>query len=275
MPIHLEPLVVPTDHSAPITIRGLLPDTRYTVHVRALRQHGAGVKSEWTTDRNGHLNLCGVYATRGEYSVRLEPATASPGGEPLSRLSFYALPPDLYARRPLRCDFHIHTHYSDGNSPPARMVIRARELGLDVAVITDHNRYPPSLQAMAAGVERPGGDDLRDDGAVEQADLLVVSNPGGFVEGVTLDNLLVVEPRPRNPQLADAFKRIGLAERGEALQAACTDRSRLAKGIGLPAEQESQGGRVDAHRHGVDVPGADDLQQAYPGIAQRVRGAIG
>lgn len=42
---------------------------------------------------------------------------------------------------------------------------------------------------------------------------IVISNPGGFVEGVTLDNLLVVEPRPRNPLLADAIKRIGLAER--------------------------------------------------------------
>jgi ATP-dependent DNA helicase RecG len=42
---------------------------------------------------------------------------------------------------------------------------------------------------------------------------LVISNPGGFVEGVTLENLLVVEPRPRNPLLADAIKRIGLAER--------------------------------------------------------------
>lgn len=42
---------------------------------------------------------------------------------------------------------------------------------------------------------------------------ITISNPGGFVEGVTLDNLLVVEPRPRNPFLADAIKRIGLAER--------------------------------------------------------------
>ena len=44
-------------------------------------------------------------------------------------------------------------------------------------------------------------------------DTLSISNPGGFVEGVSLDNLLVVEPRPRNPNLADAIKRIGLAER--------------------------------------------------------------
>jgi len=40
-----------------------------------------------------------------------------------------------------------------------------------------------------------------------------VSNPGGFMEGVRLDNLLVTEPRPRNPRLADAFKRAGLVER--------------------------------------------------------------
>jgi len=44
-------------------------------------------------------------------------------------------------------------------------------------------------------------------------DGLSISNPGGFVEGVTLDNLLVADPRSRNPLLADVIKRIGLAER--------------------------------------------------------------
>lgn len=42
---------------------------------------------------------------------------------------------------------------------------------------------------------------------------LVVSNPGGLVDGVTLANLLVTEPRPRNRALADAMKRIGVVER--------------------------------------------------------------
>ena len=45
------------------------------------------------------------------------------------------------------------------------------------------------------------------------SDRIEVSNPGGFVEGVRLDNLLVTPPRPRNPRLADAFKRCGLVER--------------------------------------------------------------
>lgn len=44
-------------------------------------------------------------------------------------------------------------------------------------------------------------------------DALVISNPGGLVDGVTVDNLLVTEPRPRNPVLADALKRIGVVER--------------------------------------------------------------
>ena len=40
-----------------------------------------------------------------------------------------------------------------------------------------------------------------------------ISNPGGFIEGIRADNLLDAEPHGRNPALADAMKRIGLAER--------------------------------------------------------------
>lgn len=36
--------------------------------------------------------------------------------------------------------------------------------------------------------------------------------PGGFSAGITIDNILVHEPKPRNPRLAGAFKRIGLIE---------------------------------------------------------------
>jgi len=40
-----------------------------------------------------------------------------------------------------------------------------------------------------------------------------IDSPGGLPEGVRLDNLLVTPPRPRNPLLADAFKRAGIVER--------------------------------------------------------------
>jgi ATP-dependent DNA helicase RecG len=45
-----------------------------------------------------------------------------------------------------------------------------------------------------------------------QHDHLLITSPGGFPEGVTIGNILVHEPKPRNPRLAAAFKRIGLVE---------------------------------------------------------------
>lgn len=53
-------------------------------------------------------------------------------------------------------------------------------------------------------------------GAVQvqlQKNSLSISNPGGFLEGITPDNILTTAPTPRNVLLAEAVKRIGLAER--------------------------------------------------------------
>lgn len=43
-------------------------------------------------------------------------------------------------------------------------------------------------------------------------DHLLIANPGAFPAGITVENILVHEPKPRNPRLADAFKRIGIVE---------------------------------------------------------------
>jgi len=43
-------------------------------------------------------------------------------------------------------------------------------------------------------------------------DHLLIANPGAFPAGITIENILVHEPKPRNPRLADAFKRIGIVE---------------------------------------------------------------
>lgn len=46
-----------------------------------------------------------------------------------------------------------------------------------------------------------------------ERDGMTISNPGGFIQGISYDNLLDAEPHGRNPVLADCLKRIGLAER--------------------------------------------------------------
>lgn len=53
-------------------------------------------------------------------------------------------------------------------------------------------------------------------GAVQvqlQNKAMIISSPGGFPEGVSPSNILTVAPTPRNRILAEAVKRIGLAER--------------------------------------------------------------
>jgi len=42
---------------------------------------------------------------------------------------------------------------------------------------------------------------------------LTITNPGGFMEGVTLENLIHIQPMPRNRSLVDVVKRIGYTER--------------------------------------------------------------
>lgn len=43
-------------------------------------------------------------------------------------------------------------------------------------------------------------------------DHILIANPGGFLPGITMENILVHEPKPRNQLLAEAFKRLGLVE---------------------------------------------------------------
>lgn len=46
-----------------------------------------------------------------------------------------------------------------------------------------------------------------------RSDHLLITNPGGFMPGITLENLIYHEPLSRNPLLVDIFKRLGLVER--------------------------------------------------------------
>jgi ATP-dependent DNA helicase RecG len=61
-------------------------------------------------------------------------------------------------------------------------------------------------------------------------DHLLITNPGGLPDGVTLGNLLVHEPKPRNPRLYEAAKRIGLVEKtGRGIDKIFHDQLRLGR----------------------------------------------
>ncbi len=62
----------------------------------------------------------------------------------------YSLKPDLFARKPYKGDFHMHTCRSDGWETPAYVAGACRRIGLDFVAMTDHRQFAPSLEAQNA-----------------------------------------------------------------------------------------------------------------------------
>ena len=63
--------------------------------------------------------------------------------------------PDITGYRTLKCDFHIHTVFSDGNVWPTVRVDEAWREGLDAISITDHIEYQPHKKDIPTNHNRP------------------------------------------------------------------------------------------------------------------------
>ncbi len=62
--------------------------------------------------------------------------------------------PDILGYKTLKCDFHMHTIFSDGYVWPTVRVDEAWQEGLDAIAITDHIEYRPHKQDLAADLNR-------------------------------------------------------------------------------------------------------------------------
>lgn len=71
--------------------------------------------------------------------------------------SVYALDDDLFGKGIYKADLHMHTTYSDGYEPPELVVVSARNCGMDIVAITDHNNFQGSVVARSK-VEEMGLD---------------------------------------------------------------------------------------------------------------------
>ena len=63
--------------------------------------------------------------------------------------------PDLPGYQTLKCDFHMHTVFSDGRVWPTVRVDEAWRLGLDALAITDHIEYQPHKDDVPTQHNRP------------------------------------------------------------------------------------------------------------------------
>ena len=50
----------------------------------------------------------------------------------------------------MRADLHVHSNASDGTDPPAEVMRRAAQAGLDVVALTDHDTVAGHAEARRA-----------------------------------------------------------------------------------------------------------------------------
>lgn len=129
------------------------PGKKYTFEVCAIEggnpkdfpASGDIKKVETVCTEEGGFDLTNVFTKEQEYRLRV---TAD--NEKNVSFFIYCIKEDLFGRYPLMGDLHMHTYRSDGSEAPAVVAANYRRYGYDFTVISDHQRYYPSLEAIDA-----------------------------------------------------------------------------------------------------------------------------
>ncbi|NMA21464.1 MAG: hypothetical protein GX927_12885 [Lentisphaerae bacterium] len=161
------PLVVPSNQSCEIRIRPRFEHAFFpaaenltVVHlsVDGLEFHRESGEALWEPSENqiqswqlaadGTLHIQSMFLGEQEHIIQVKIRNPQDSGiKTIRSFRVYSVEPDLYALRPLKGDFHIHTNRSDGRECPCYVAARYRQAGFDFAAISDHMRYAPSLEA--------------------------------------------------------------------------------------------------------------------------------
>lgn len=136
----------------PLGVNSAFPEGKaYTVKVLKVNQslphiypeRSGRITLSCTPDADGCIRVSAYFEGEGEYYVNIYD-----GERRVVSLSVYCLHEDMAGRIPLRGDLHLHTCRSDGHDDPVNVVANYRGYGYDFAVISDHSRYYPSLEAI-------------------------------------------------------------------------------------------------------------------------------
>ncbi len=127
----------------------------YTIHVLKTNQGNMGTYPERsgrstvtaTPDADGCLRVTAYFEGEGEHYLNIH---ESADGRRVCTLSVYSLDEDMAGRIPQRGDLHLHTCRSDGHESPVITASNYRGYGYDFMVISDHNRYYPSVECIQA-----------------------------------------------------------------------------------------------------------------------------
>lgn len=121
--------------------------------------------------------------------------------------------PDLAGHLTLRCDFHLHTVFSDGNVWPPVRVEEAWRAGLDAIALTDHIEYLPHRNDVSTNYARPY--DLARPLALQLGMLLIRGaeitrgEPPGHLNALFLTNVAALNHPDYRVAISNAFAQGG------------------------------------------------------------------
>ncbi len=161
------PKVVPIHRETVVHIRPLSRHARfdngktYYVHVIPMDQRTRAPQEPdypilEAVPQEGAIAFAYTYMQEQPYQIWIEDKGVrenngkSWSGVSCLKLQVYALADDLLALCPFRGNMHIHSFRSDGVEAPETVLAWYRRYGYDFAGMTDHGRYEPSLEGIAA-----------------------------------------------------------------------------------------------------------------------------
>ncbi|MBQ9369157.1 MAG: hypothetical protein IJT83_15345 [Victivallales bacterium] len=101
--------------------------------------------------KNGAFKVTFTPDMEQEYTIVLTDSWENNGPRSVkTEFCFYAVEKDLFACRPWKGDFHLHSCRSDGKESPVFVASNYRRAGFDFFALTDHHRYAPSLEVVEA-----------------------------------------------------------------------------------------------------------------------------
>lgn len=148
----ITPRIINTNKPTDITITPLDTrydfnnDTEYEIEILPMTRYGINHAVEPKV-YGRKLIFNHTFDKEEEYYIRV---FNKANRERIIQLSVYALEYDLYARRPLKGDLHVHSCRSDGQETPPVVAANYRAAGFDFMGLTDHGRYYPSVEAIDA-----------------------------------------------------------------------------------------------------------------------------
>lgn len=153
--VSITPRVIPCSSECTLTVKPKYPfislQGNYKVAVIPKYQYsydsvreGAYFEPFVVAADDGVIRINYHFETEQEYVILMQSVVEEGHAVQVIKSSVYALEEDLFSKKVMKGDLHLHTIFSDGIESPEHRAVKARENGFDFIAITDHNGYQGS-----------------------------------------------------------------------------------------------------------------------------------